>query len=82
MIVLTACAGSPRERRQPRASVLVTYHNLYYMMRFTREMRQSILDGELMSWVQGFVRAQAPQLPRGEVPVWARQALEVAGIAV
>ena len=68
--------------RQPRASALVSYHNLSYMMRFTRDMRAAIEAGELEGWVQDFVRTQTPQQPQGVVPRWVREALEVAGIAV
>ena len=67
--------------REPRASHLLSYHNLYYMQRFTRDMRASIEDGSFPEWVRAFVRAQKGQFPNGgAVPDWVRDALRDAGI--
>ena len=61
--------------REPRAAHLLSYHNLYYMQRFTREMRASIEDGSFPDWVREFVRAQRGQFPNGgAVPEAAQQA--------
>jgi tRNA-guanine transglycosylase len=66
--------------REPRASHLVTYHNLFYMQRFTREMRAAIEDGTFPEWVRAFVHAQKAQFPHGAVPDWVKDALRAAGI--
>jgi tRNA-guanine transglycosylase len=66
--------------REPRASHLVSYHNLHYMMRFTREMRGAITDGSLPEWVRNFVEAQRAQFPKGAVPDWVKEALVASGI--
>ena len=67
--------------REPRAAHLISYHNLYYMQRFTREMRASIEDGSFPSWVRAFVHAQRAQFPNGgAVPDWVKTALLDAGI--
>ncbi len=66
--------------KEPRASHMVSYHNLHYMMRFTREMRAAIEDGTFPDWVRAFVAAQTPQFPGGTVPDWVREALAAAGI--
>ena len=66
--------------REPRASHLVSYHNLHYMMRFTRELRASIEDASLPTWVADFVRQQREQFPKGAVPDWVGDALRAAGI--
>ena len=38
--------------------------------------------GPLCAPAQAFVRTQQAQMPGGEAPQWAREALEVAGIAI
>lgn len=66
--------------REPRAAYLISYHNLFYMQRFTAEMRAAIEDGTLPRWVRAFVEAQRPQMPGGVVPDWVVDALAAAGI--
>jgi len=66
--------------REPRAAHLVSYHNLHYMMRFTRDMRAVITDGSFPEWVRDFVMAQKAQFPQGAVPLWVKEALSAAGI--
>ena len=66
--------------REARAAHLVSYHNLFYMQRFTREMRAAIEDGSFPAWVRVFVERQREQFPGGEVPGWVRDALRDAGI--
>ncbi len=63
------------------ASQLLTKHNVSYMMRLMRTMRQSILQGEAAfeAYVKTFLSGQ---FPAGDVPVWVVDALEEAGIAV
>lgn len=63
------------------ASQLLTKHNVSYMMRLMRSMRQSILEGEeaFEAYVQTFLRGQ---FPAGDVPVWVVDALCEAGITV
>lgn len=61
----------------PSASSLVTYHNVAYMQRLTRDMRGAMKAGRFHAWVRAYMRTMFPQ---GDVPVWVREAMEVAGI--
>mmetsp|Transcript_12417 Transcript_12417/g.39322 ORF Transcript_12417/g.39322 Transcript_12417/m.39322 type:complete len:385 (+) Transcript_12417:378-1532(+) len=63
--------------KEPHAAHLLSYHNTYYMMRFTREMRESILEGRFPEYVKNFV---AVQFPEGDIPQWVRDALHASGI--
>ncbi len=64
-------------KNEPLGAQLVTYHNLAYMMRLMRTMRQSIIDDRFPQFVRGFI---ADQYPAGDVPVWVVDALTDAGI--
>jgi queuine tRNA-ribosyltransferase len=66
--------------REPRASHLLSYHNVHYMMRFTREMRAAITAGDMEGYVRDFLAAQKAQFPGGAVPDWVKEALSAAGI--
>nr|XP_029124307.1 queuine tRNA-ribosyltransferase catalytic subunit 1 isoform X1 [Elaeis guineensis]XP_029124308.1 queuine tRNA-ribosyltransferase catalytic subunit 1 isoform X1 [Elaeis guineensis]XP_029124309.1 queuine tRNA-ribosyltransferase catalytic subunit 1 isoform X1 [Elaeis guineensis]XP_029124310.1 queuine tRNA-ribosyltransferase catalytic subunit 1 isoform X1 [Elaeis guineensis]XP_029124311.1 queuine tRNA-ribosyltransferase catalytic subunit 1 isoform X1 [Elaeis guineensis] len=93
-------------------SQLLSYHNLSYMMRLSRDLHTSIVEGRFPQFVQGFLRAQVcfwPHLsishakapnpvkrkkgsidqqrlfgvfPKGDVPKWVCNAMEVAGIDI
>eukprot|EP00753_Platysulcus_tardus_P001170 PLAT1112.1.p1 GENE.PLAT1112.1~~PLAT1112.1.p1 ORF type:complete len:428 (-),score=156.97 PLAT1112.1:326-1564(-) len=56
---------------------LLSVHNIAYMMRFTREMRQSIIDGHFPTYVRTFL---LDQFPDKDYPKWAVDALRAAGI--
>jgi tRNA-guanine transglycosylase len=58
---------------------LLSYHNIAYQMRLMREMRQSIVEGDLPDWVRRFFKRQFPE---GDYPSWAVDALAVAGISL
>ncbi|KAK8789813.1 hypothetical protein WA158_006593 [Blastocystis sp. Blastoise] len=58
-------------------SILVTRHNLYYMIHFTRTMRQSIIDGTFDSFCQQFMINYFPDY---NYPEWAEKYLKIAGI--
>jgi len=60
-------------------SQLLSYHNLSFMMRLSRDLHMSILEGRFPEFVRGFLRVQ---LPTGDVPQWVRNAMEVAGIDI
>lgn len=60
-------------------SQLLSYHNLSFMMRLSRDLHTSILEGRFPEFVRGFLRAQ---FPKGDVPQWVRNAMEVAGIDI
>jgi hypothetical protein len=59
------------------AAILLSYHNVYYMMRLMRTLRESIIDGTLPEFVQAFMRRMYPS---GRNPEWAEEALLQAGI--
>jgi len=60
-------------------SQLLSYHNLSFMMRLSRDLHMSILEGRFPEFVRGFLRVQ---FPKGDVPQWVRNAMEVAGIDI
>lgn len=63
------------------AAQLLTKHNVSYMMRLMRTMRQAIMDGHEAheAYVRNFFKIQFPQ---GDVPVWAVEALATADIHI
>lgn len=67
----TVCKGLPF------ASHLLSYHNVAYMQRLTKEMRASLREQRFPEFVRTFL---ARHYPKGDVPQWVRNALEVAGI--
>mmetsp|Transcript_1572 Transcript_1572/g.5386 ORF Transcript_1572/g.5386 Transcript_1572/m.5386 type:complete len:477 (+) Transcript_1572:87-1517(+) len=64
-------------RKEPSGSQLISLHNIAYMARFTREMRQAILAGTFPQYVRTFVSRHYPE---GGAPKWVREALHAAGI--
>ncbi|URE16169.1 hypothetical protein MUK42_11588 [Musa troglodytarum] len=60
-------------------SQLVSYHNLSYMMRLSKDLHTSIVEGQFPEFVQRFLRAQ---FPKGNVPQWVCNAMEVAGVDI
>ncbi|KAH7440932.1 hypothetical protein KP509_03G016600 [Ceratopteris richardii] len=65
--------------KEAMGSQLVSYHNVAYMMKLSRDLHHSILEGRFPEFVQGFLRKQFPQ---GDVPEWVCNAMEVAGIDI
>ncbi|THU52642.1 hypothetical protein C4D60_Mb10t06090 [Musa balbisiana] len=63
--------------KDPMGSQLVSYHNLSYMMRLSKDLHTSIVEGRFPEFVQGFLRVQ---FPKGDIPEWVCNAMEVAGI--
>ncbi|KAJ8433795.1 hypothetical protein Cgig2_025958 [Carnegiea gigantea] len=72
-------------------SQLVSYHNLYYMMKvhfsvifnteanLSRDLHTSIIEGSFPEFVCNFLRKM---FPKGDVPEWVCNAMEVAGIDI
>ncbi len=58
---------------------LLSYHNIAYQMRLMRQIRAAIADQTLPEFVRTFFKRQ---LPKGDYPAWARDALLVAGIEI
>ena len=82
------CAGYSRaflhaafKENSPIAASLLTKHNISYLMRLMRTMRQAVLDGPeaYLSFVRSFFKQQ---FPAGDVPKWVKDALEYANIAL
>ncbi|XP_051188194.1 uncharacterized protein [Lolium perenne] len=65
--------------KDPMGSQLLSYHNLSFMMRLSRDLHMSILEGRFPEFVRGFLRVQ---FPKGDVPKWVHNAMEVAGIDI
>lgn len=66
----------------PVAIELLTQHNIAYMMKLVREMRESIIDDRFSEYAQRFISMQFPGVESGgeNVPVWVIEALSSAGI--
>lgn len=60
-------------------SQLLSYHNLYYMMQLSRNLHSSIIEGTFPKFVCDFLRKM---FPKGDVPEWVYNAMEVAGIDI
>ncbi|KAG8057079.1 hypothetical protein GUJ93_ZPchr0002g25949 [Zizania palustris] len=60
-------------------SQLLSYHNLSFMMRLSRDLHMSIIEGRFPEFVRGFLRMQ---FPKGDIPKWVRNAMVVAGIDI
>ncbi|XP_065015182.1 uncharacterized protein LOC135642724 isoform X2 [Musa acuminata AAA Group] len=60
-------------------SQLVSYHNLSYMMRLSKDLHTSLVEGHFPEFVRGFLHAQ---FPKGNVPEWVCNAMEVAGVDI
>ena len=82
--------------REPVASSLVSVHNVRYMMRLMEQIREAIENNRFEAFVQQFMRKQFPRVRAnddyavpyekmeedGRAPVWVREALAKAGIAL
>ncbi|CAM6105480.1 unnamed protein product [Calypogeia fissa] len=65
--------------KEALGSQLVSYHNIAYMMKLSKDLHTSILENRFPEFVQNFLKLQ---FPVGDVPVWVRDAMEVAGIDI
>lgn len=65
----------------PLACQLLTMHNVSYMMRLMRSMRQAIMDGPeaYRAYIRNYLQVM---FPANDVPNWVREALAVAEINV
>ncbi|GAB4861301.1 hypothetical protein Ancab_036463 [Ancistrocladus abbreviatus] len=60
-------------------SQLVSYHNLYYMMKLSRDLHSSIVERCFPEFVCEFLQKM---FPKGDVPEWVCNAMEVSGIDI
>ncbi|KAG2666184.1 hypothetical protein I3760_15G044400 [Carya illinoinensis] len=60
-------------------SQLLSYHNLYYMMKLSRDLHTSIVEERFPEFVCTFL---LKMFPEGNVPEWVCNAMEVAGIDI
>ncbi len=61
----------------PFAAVLMTYHNIAYTQRLTKQIRDAITEQRFPAFVHEFVYAQYPE---GDIPTWVVDALHEVGI--
>lgn len=66
-------------RNLPFTSNLLTYHNVAFMQRLTKEIREAINEQRLPEYVRGVVNKH---FPKGDIPAWVRSACEYANIDV
>nr|XP_024369111.1 queuine tRNA-ribosyltransferase catalytic subunit 1-like isoform X2 [Physcomitrium patens] len=65
--------------KEAMGSQLVSYHNISHMMQLSRNLHSSILEGRFPEFVQSFLQKQ---FPKGDVPDWVCNAMDVAGIDI
>ena len=67
------------KENNPLACQLLTMHNIAYMLRLMRSMREAILGGDVAfrDFVRNFL---ARQFPNGNVPSWVQDALLKSGV--
>ncbi|XP_024521803.1 queuine tRNA-ribosyltransferase catalytic subunit 1 [Selaginella moellendorffii] len=65
--------------KEAMGSQLVSYHNVFYMMRLSNDLHTSILEGRFPEFVQDFLQKQ---YPKGDVPEWVCNAMDVAGVDI
>lgn len=63
----------------PFAAVLMTYHNIAYTQRLTKQIREAITGQRFPAFVRDFVHKQHPN---GDIPVWVIESLTEVGINV
>ncbi|GIL72230.1 hypothetical protein Vretimale_296 [Volvox reticuliferus] len=61
------------------AAILVTYHNVAYTQRLTREIRTAIEEQRFPEWVRSFLQTM---FPKGDVPGWVQDAMAAADISL
>ncbi|GMH38116.1 hypothetical protein BSKO_06000 [Bryopsis sp. KO-2023] len=61
------------------SSRLLSYHNVAYMMRLAREMRESIKEQRFPQFVRMFMKRQHPH---GDIPQWIRDAMASVDISL
>ena len=60
--------------KQPTACILLTIHNISYMVRMMKQMREAIFNDTFPDWVRKFLRNMYPKGSRP--PQWATDCLE------
>ncbi len=72
---------SKLKENHPLASQLLTTHNVSYMMRLMRTMREAIMQGSMAfeAYVRKFFDLQ---FPNNDVPAWVIEALREVGIKI
>ena len=63
----------------PFAAVLMTYHNIAYTQRLTKQIRGAIMEQRFPAFVRDFVHKH---YPAGDMPVWVIECLSEVGIDV
>lgn len=61
----------------PFATNLISYHNMAYMQRLTKEIREAIKEDRMAQFVQDTVRRH---FPKNNIPDWVKDACDLAGI--
>jgi queuine tRNA-ribosyltransferase len=54
-------------------------HNIAYMQRLTKRIRQAIMEQRFPDFVRHYVRMQ---YPKGDEPEWVRLSMQMAGISM
>jgi len=60
---------------------ILTMHNVAYMMRLVKRMREAVMERRYVEFVRGFLERMFPKGDK-EVPTWVREALHSVGIEI
>ena len=64
--------------KNARAVVLISFHNVYYLLNLMKKVRNSIIQGNVNDFVKDFFMKQFPD----STPSWIRDALKKAGVNI
>ena len=64
--------------KNPRAVVLISFHNVYYLLNLMKRIRNSIIEDKVNEFAKDFFMKQFPI----KTPSWVRDSLEKAGVDI
>ena len=64
--------------KNPRAVVLISFHNVYYLLNLMKRIRNSIIENKVNEFAKDFFMKQFPI----STPCWVKDALEKAGVDI
>ena len=64
--------------KNPRAVVLISFHNVYYLLNLMKRIRNCIIENKVNEFAKDFFMKQFPI----STPSWVRDALEKAGVDI
>ncbi|CAL6065653.1 Queuine_tRNA-ribosyltransferase [Hexamita inflata] len=66
------------KENEATGGVMVSIHNVHFLLQLMRDMRQAIVDGKSEEFVQGFVTKWC----QGKIPEWVAEAMQSLGMKI